>query len=202
MEKCCACLPPQGPPGLRFANSPGSAIGDGKIPVRLRSSHHGTQRAHSPHSLRVRTGAAPAAAGHHLSRGCERAAIVHVLFQVERRHEGSRSSVRGSGRQARPRAHDRITRSAQPIHHRGRPAAWYAPPPCVPATLFFMLISTTCLSLSLSPPVDLDLEAHLGSTLRPNSWVILEKGNRVDAERLFAIRELQANAGGAACAIM
>ena len=72
----------------------------------------------------------------------------------------------------------------------------------MPATLFFMLISTTCLSLSLSPPVDLDLEAHLGSTLRPNSWVILEKGNRVDAERLFAIRELQANAGGAACAIM
>ena len=35
---------------------------------------------------------------------------------------------------------------------------------------------------------DLDLEAHIPSTLQPNSWVILEKGNRVAADRLSEIR--------------
>ena len=51
--------------------------------------------------------------------------------------------------------------------------------------------------------VDLDLEAHMGSTLQPNAWVILEKGNRVEPERLAAIHEVRAQLeGGVACAIM
>ena len=51
--------------------------------------------------------------------------------------------------------------------------------------------------------VDLDLEAHLGTTLQPNAWVILEKGNRVDEGRLSAIRQLKRTAGaGGGCAIM
>ena len=51
--------------------------------------------------------------------------------------------------------------------------------------------------------VDLDLEAHMPSTLQPNSWLILEKGNRVAPERLAAIQAAKAqlaDAGG--CAIM
>ena len=31
--------------------------------------------------------------------------------------------------------------------------------------------------------IDLDLEAHLGSTLQPGGWVILEKGNRISPEK-------------------
>jgi hypothetical protein len=53
------------------------------------------------------------------------------------------------------------------------------------------------------PPVDLDLEAHLGSTLQPGAWVILEKGNRVSSARLAAIQELRASVDeGGGCAIM
>jgi hypothetical protein len=37
--------------------------------------------------------------------------------------------------------------------------------------------------------VDLELEAHVPSTLQPHAWVILEKGNRVPPERLQTIRE-------------
>ena len=46
--------------------------------------------------------------------------------------------------------------------------------------------------------IDLELEAHLGSTLQPGGWVILEKGNRLAPERLAAIQEaaqLAAEAG-------
>ena len=51
--------------------------------------------------------------------------------------------------------------------------------------------------------VDLDLEAHLGSTLHPNSWVILEKGNRVPPERLAAIQSMrQSMDAGGGCSIM
>jgi len=53
--------------------------------------------------------------------------------------------------------------------------------------------------------LDLDLEAHLGSTLRQHSWIILEKGNRVPAERLSAIQEFRQQAGeqgGGGCAVM
>lgn len=51
---------------------------------------------------------------------------------------------------------------------------------------------------------DLDLEAHLGSTLHPSSWLVLEKGNRLGEARLSAIREAagdRANGGGG-CALM
>jgi hypothetical protein len=37
--------------------------------------------------------------------------------------------------------------------------------------------------------LDLDLDAHIPSTLQPDTWVILEKGNRVDSSRLNAIRD-------------
>ena len=37
--------------------------------------------------------------------------------------------------------------------------------------------------------LDLDLEAHIPSTLQAHSWVILEKGNRIDEVRLTAIRQ-------------
>lgn len=51
--------------------------------------------------------------------------------------------------------------------------------------------------------LDLELEAHLGSTLQPSSWLLLEKGNRVAEERLAAVRDAalqqQSSAG---CAIM
>jgi len=36
--------------------------------------------------------------------------------------------------------------------------------------------------------LDLDLGAHVPSTLQPSSWVILEKGNRISSQRLEAIR--------------
>lgn len=52
--------------------------------------------------------------------------------------------------------------------------------------------------------LDLELEAHLGSTLQPGGCVILEKGNRISPQRLAAIQEaasLQASGGGG-CAIM
>ena len=50
---------------------------------------------------------------------------------------------------------------------------------------------------------DLDLEAHIPSTLQPNSWVILEKGNRVSPGRLAAIRQaaVEAQSGGG-CLVM
>ena len=46
--------------------------------------------------------------------------------------------------------------------------------------------------------VDLDLEAHLGSTLKPGGWLILEKGNRIDPARLEEIKDAKAaaEAGG------
>ena len=51
--------------------------------------------------------------------------------------------------------------------------------------------------------LDLDLEAHIPSTLQPESWVILEKGNRVDEVRLAAIRQACLDTqAGPACAIM
>ena len=37
--------------------------------------------------------------------------------------------------------------------------------------------------------LDLDLDAHIPYTLQPNTWVILEKGNRVAPERLQMIRD-------------
>ena len=51
--------------------------------------------------------------------------------------------------------------------------------------------------------LDLDIEAHLGSTLHPSSLLVLEKGNRIGNERLEAIKtatETQAAAG--ACVVM
>lgn len=39
---------------------------------------------------------------------------------------------------------------------------------------------------------DLDIDAHLGSTLRPGSVLLLEKGNRVSPSRLAAVCELLA----------
>lgn len=51
--------------------------------------------------------------------------------------------------------------------------------------------------------LDLDLEAHIPSTLQPNSCVILEKGNRVSPERLSAVREAAVAAmSEGVCAIM
>ena len=51
--------------------------------------------------------------------------------------------------------------------------------------------------------LDLDLEAHIPSTLQPESWAILEKGNRVDEVRLAAIRQACLDTqAGPACAIM
>lgn len=51
--------------------------------------------------------------------------------------------------------------------------------------------------------IDLDLEAHLGSTLQPGGWVILEKGNRISPERLAAIQDAaKAEAEGGVCAVM
>ena len=37
--------------------------------------------------------------------------------------------------------------------------------------------------------LDLEIEAHLGSTLRAGDVLILEKGNRIPDERLGAIRD-------------
>ena len=50
---------------------------------------------------------------------------------------------------------------------------------------------------------DMDIEAHLGSTLHPSSVLLLEKGNRVREDRLELIRDaavLSQNSGG--CAVM
>lgn len=51
--------------------------------------------------------------------------------------------------------------------------------------------------------IDLDLEAHLGTTLLPNAWIVVEKGNRVDPTRLALIREMKRDVdSGGGCAIM
>jgi len=51
--------------------------------------------------------------------------------------------------------------------------------------------------------VDLDLDAHMGSTLHNNAWVILEKGNRIAPERLAAVRAAaEAEASGPGCSLM
>ena len=38
--------------------------------------------------------------------------------------------------------------------------------------------------------LDLEVEAHLGSTLHPGNILLLEKGNRVHAERLRTVRDV------------
>ena len=38
--------------------------------------------------------------------------------------------------------------------------------------------------------LDLEVEAHLGSTLHPGNILLLEKGNRVHAERLRTVKEV------------
>jgi len=52
--------------------------------------------------------------------------------------------------------------------------------------------------------IDLELEAHVPSTLVPGGLVILEKGNRLSPERLRAIQDVaqQEQRGGGVCAIM
>ena len=49
--------------------------------------------------------------------------------------------------------------------------------------------------------LDLDLDAHLGSTLQPSSTLLIEKGNRVDDGRLEMVREL-ARRDADACVLM
>lgn len=51
--------------------------------------------------------------------------------------------------------------------------------------------------------LDLDLDAHIPYTLQPDSWVILEKGNRIPSDRLAEIQEaaLEAQSGGS-CLMM
>ena len=50
--------------------------------------------------------------------------------------------------------------------------------------------------------VDLDLEAHLGSTLSDGAWVVLEKGNRIAPERLAAIQEAFRSESASGCTVM
>mmetsp|Transcript_72074 Transcript_72074/g.197334 ORF Transcript_72074/g.197334 Transcript_72074/m.197334 type:complete len:98 (+) Transcript_72074:148-441(+) len=50
--------------------------------------------------------------------------------------------------------------------------------------------------------VDLDLEAHLGSTLQPSSVLIVERGNRVADYRLDEIRAAASKADESSCAVM
>ena len=51
--------------------------------------------------------------------------------------------------------------------------------------------------------IDLELEAHLGSTLQSGGWVILEKGNRISPERLADIQEAaRIEAEGVGCPVM
>ncbi|KAL1503182.1 hypothetical protein AB1Y20_011240 [Prymnesium parvum] len=50
--------------------------------------------------------------------------------------------------------------------------------------------------------VDLELEAHLGSTLQPSSVLILEKGNRVPEYRIDEIKASAARSGESSCSIM
>ena len=51
--------------------------------------------------------------------------------------------------------------------------------------------------------LDLEIEAHLGSTLQPSSILVLEKGNRISDERLEAIKAaIDEQSDAAACAIM
>ena len=50
--------------------------------------------------------------------------------------------------------------------------------------------------------LDLELEAHLGSTLQPSSLLVLEKGNRIDPYRLEQVRQSALQQSRGACAIM
>uniref|UniRef100_A0A7S0L6P7 Uncharacterized protein n=1 Tax=Coccolithus braarudii TaxID=221442 RepID=A0A7S0L6P7_9EUKA len=50
--------------------------------------------------------------------------------------------------------------------------------------------------------LDLELEAHLGSTLHPSSVLILEKGNRLSDERIACVKAAAADSPSAGCAMM
>ena len=53
-----------------------------------------------------------------------------------------------------------------------------------------LLSDTTCVRLRQGDVLrlDLEIEAHLGSTLQPADTIILEKGNRMPEDRLRAIQ--------------
>ena len=51
--------------------------------------------------------------------------------------------------------------------------------------------------------LDLDIDAHLGSTLHPSSVLVLEKGNRIGDDRLQTIKSAtEQQAVAASCMIM
>jgi hypothetical protein len=51
--------------------------------------------------------------------------------------------------------------------------------------------------------LDLDIDAHLGSTLHPSSVLVLEKGNRIGDDRLQTIKSAtEQQAAAASCVIM
>merc|ERR1712087_565948 len=50
--------------------------------------------------------------------------------------------------------------------------------------------------------LDLELEAHLGSTLHPSSVLILEKGNRISDERIASVKVAAAESSGGGCVLM
>eukprot|EP00308_Calcidiscus_leptoporus_P023792 CAMPEP_0119366582 /NCGR_PEP_ID=MMETSP1334-20130426/13438_1 /TAXON_ID=127549 /ORGANISM="Calcidiscus leptoporus, Strain RCC1130" /LENGTH=150 /DNA_ID=CAMNT_0007382821 /DNA_START=96 /DNA_END=548 /DNA_ORIENTATION=+ len=50
--------------------------------------------------------------------------------------------------------------------------------------------------------LDLELEAHLGSTLHPSSVLLLEKGNRISEERIAAVKVAAADVSGGGCVLM
>ena len=152
MAQCCTCIaPPRGPGGLHFANSPGSALGDAKVPAARR-----------------------------LPLGIifpEDANVQPLYMYFSKSSEGVKVL-------------EAACAAAGVKLDRGRMVG-------SPDRLNLFTIEGDLLR------VDLDLEAHLGSTLQADAWVILEKGNRVEPERLAAIREVKRlESAGSGCAIM
>ena len=155
MQCCAPCLQslqPKAPGGLSFANSPGSAVGDSKV----------------PHNRRLMLGIVFPEDAH----------VPPMWMYFSKSSEGTKVLEAACGAAGIKLDRGRIVGSPERLN----------------------LFTSEGDLLR----VDLDLEAHLGTTLQPNSMLILEKGNRVEPERLANIQEMQKQqaAGAGACVIM
>ena len=177
MASCCQCLvASRTPAGLQFSNSLGSAIGDSKIPLSRRL-YLGVV---FPEDIDVRP--------------------IHMFFSLS--NEGTKVLEAACSAAGLRMDRGRIVgspgnRSAHPCSPMQKACQPQPGPLLLADRLNLFTLEGDLLRC------DLDLEAHIPSTLQPNSWVILEKGNRVSPGRLAAIRQAAVDAqSGGGCLVM
>ena len=190
--QCCTCLPGSKiPKSLLFANSSMTAIGDSKVPHNRRlylgvvfPQDAGVQPMHMYFS-RTAEGVKV------LEAACEAAGV--KLDKGQSASAGLDPST--SGILPPPCLVPLSVFAADP--EAGRPPTPLCAVVGSPGRLNLFTVEGDLLR------IDLDLEAHVPSTLQPGGWVILEKGNRISPARLAEIQEAQElQKGGGGCAIM